>query len=498
MRSAWLLLAAWALLLAVWVVGNAPFAAPDEVEHFIRAVGVSEGHLIGQKDPAALTGGATPRQRAWTAQAARLVSLPRGLNPEAFTCELGPEELDAACQNAADPEPPATAIVTAVGNYQPLPYVLPAVALRMGHSVTSALRLARAAQALLALGLLVIAVLAIYDRKRPLLSLLGVMLAVTPMVIFCAASLNGSGVEITAAVAFFACLLRAAREHAIPASVLVMTALSGIVLALSRSSGPAWLLLLALIACAWSEPRALARKWTARWSARAATGAIAVALVLNRLWEAAYGSRTPVDMSQLHAGLVAGAHEWWKALPNAVGTFGYVDVKLPLAATLMWFALVLALCEVAMWVSRRTESALLGCMLALALGGPAVFYAIVIRPTGFGLQGRHVLGLLVAVPLLAGEAVYRHRDHVRARLTRALSVGGAVIVALIQALAWYVNANRYAVGGKGPTWFLNRAVWSPPLGWWPWLAGTIVATLCIIASARYGQRAESARDYARP
>jgi hypothetical protein len=485
------LLVAWALLLAVWVISNAPFAAPDEVEHFIRAVGVSEGHLIGQKDPGALTGGATPRQRAWTAQAARLVSLPGGLNPEAFTCELGPEELDAACQNAADREPPATTIVTAVGNYQPLPYVLPAVALSMGHSVTSALRLARAAQALLALGLLVIAVLAIYDRRHPLLSLLGVMLAVTPMVIFCAASLNGSGVEITAAVAFFACLLRAARESAIPASVLAMTALSGIALALSRSSGPAWLLLLALIACVWSKPRAFAHKWTARWSDRTATGAIAVALVLNRLWEAAYGSRTPLDISQLHAGLVAGAHAWWKAMPNVVGTFGYVDVKLPLAATLTWFALVLALCAVAMWVSRRAERVLLGCVLALALGGPALFYAIVIRPTGFGLQGRHVLGILVAVPLLAGEALHRHRDRVRAPLTRRLSACVAVLVALIQALAWYVNAKRYAVGAKGPAWFLDRAAWSPPLGWWPWLAVTIVATLCVLASARDGRRTES-------
>ena len=43
--SVWVLLAAWALLLAAWVVGNPPFAAPDEAQHFVRAVAMSEGRV---------------------------------------------------------------------------------------------------------------------------------------------------------------------------------------------------------------------------------------------------------------------------------------------------------------------------------------------------------------------------------------------------------------------------------------------------------------------
>ena len=72
-----LVLLAWALLLAAWVIGNPPFAAPDETDHYIRAVGISEGHLIGIADPGARVG-ATERQIRWTAQAARIVALPRG------------------------------------------------------------------------------------------------------------------------------------------------------------------------------------------------------------------------------------------------------------------------------------------------------------------------------------------------------------------------------------------------------------------------------------
>jgi hypothetical protein len=39
-----LVLLAWASLLAAWVMTNPPFAAPDEAEHYVRAIGLSEGH----------------------------------------------------------------------------------------------------------------------------------------------------------------------------------------------------------------------------------------------------------------------------------------------------------------------------------------------------------------------------------------------------------------------------------------------------------------------
>jgi len=477
------LLVAWALLLAAWVMGNAPFASPDEAEHFIRAVGVSEGQLIGKADPGALTGGATPIQIAWTSQAARLVSLPRGLDPEALTCELGPGEHDAACQNAADPRPPAIAIVTAVGNYQPLPYILPAAALRAGNSVPASLRLARAAQALLALGLLVIAVFALYDAGSPLVSLLGLLLAVTPMVLFCAASLNGSGTEITSAVAFFSCLLHVSRAGSVRGRWWALTTLSGAVLALSRSTGPAWLVLMLLVAAAWSGPRAFTNRWTMAWTPRVAAGLLVLGVVLNRVWEAMYGSHTPFDVKQLHPGLVAGMREWWKALPDLVGKFGYVDVKLPLVVPLVWFGLVAVLLCGALAACGRRERAVLVVVSVAALIAPVVFYALIIRPTGFGLQGRHVLPLLVAVPLLAGEALYRHRERVSAGWLRLLATTIPVAVAVMQAVAWYVNAKRYAVGGSGPVWFLGRAAWAPPAGWWTWLAAAVLAGLCLAALA---------------
>jgi hypothetical protein len=492
-----LLLAAWALLLAAWVLGNPPFAAPDESDHYIRAVGVSQGHLIGRADPGARIG-VTPTQVAWTAQEARLVSLPAGRDPQAFSCELGPGKHSAACLRTADLRPPAVTRATAVGNYQPLPYLLPAVALRGGGSPPAALRLGRAAEALLALALLAIAAFALYDAASPVVSLLGLLLAVTPMVIFCAAILNGSAVEIAAAVAFFCCLLRVGRTGTVAARWWALTAVSGAALALSRSTSPAWLVLLMIVAAGWSGPRAFARRWSAGWAPRVAAAVLVLAVALNRVWEGLYGTHVSLDTFKLHAGLVAGAHEWWRALPELVGKFGYLEVKLPLIIPVVWFALVLTLLGAAGVAGSLRERLVLTAVVIVGLGVPVVFYAVIVRRTGGGLQGRHVLALLVAVPLLAGEALYRNRERAMNGGLRFLTIAIPVAVAVMQATAWYVNAKRYAVGGSGPTWFLSSAAWSPPVAWWLLLAIAVLGCVFLgaLALGSPGRRAEDLRPLA--
>jgi hypothetical protein len=94
-----------------------------------------------------------------------------------------------------------------------------------------------------------------------------------------------------------------------------------------------------------------------------------------------------------------------------------------------------------------------------------------------------VLPIVVAVPLLAGGALNRNRGRVSARWLRALAIGVPVAVAAMQLVAWFVDARRYAVGGSGAIWFLDSAAWSPPAGWWTWLAATALAGMCIVGTA---------------
>jgi hypothetical protein len=220
------------------------------------------------------------------------------------------------------------------------------------------------------------------------------------------------------------------------------------------------------------------------------------AVVLNRIWEAAYGSQVTLDTSQLHAGLVAGVHRWWTALPELVGKFGYLDVKLPLIIPIVWLALVGALVAGAAVVCGRRERILLGVVVAGALVGPVVFYAVLLRPTGFGLQGRHILPIIVAVPLLAGEALRLHRERANDAWLRTLVNVSATAVAVMAPVAWYVNAKRYAVGGSGPVWFLGQAAWSPPGGWWLWLIAVVAAGICLASLAEWRLPLRASRGHA--
>ena len=124
-----------------------------------------------------------------------------------------------------------------------------------GHARRPALRWGRLAGLLPSLALLAVAVVALWDARAGAVSLLGLVAAVTPMALFCAASLSGSGLEIAAGVAFVAALLRLRRD-ARRAGAPRRRPGSGrgrrerALLALSRSASPVWVALAILL---WSR-----------------------------------------------------------------------------------------------------------------------------------------------------------------------------------------------------------------------------------------------------
>jgi hypothetical protein len=75
-----------------------------------------------------------------------------------------------------------------------------------------------------------------------LLSLLGLVVGTTPMVLFVASTLNSSALETTAGVACAAALLRLSRGRPEGWAWLALAG-SGVLLALSRTTGPLWIVL---------------------------------------------------------------------------------------------------------------------------------------------------------------------------------------------------------------------------------------------------------------
>jgi hypothetical protein len=149
---------------------NAAVAGPDEASHYLRALTLTHGTILGPKvdydhDPAL-----TPTQQTFINHGTRAVEVSARFSPEDVGCINGKPELTRSCLEAVPN-----------GNFPPLAYVLPAIALSASRSVTSGLWFTRAASALQSVAFLLLAVAPLWDRSG--WSLLGLLAATTPMVL---------------------------------------------------------------------------------------------------------------------------------------------------------------------------------------------------------------------------------------------------------------------------------------------------------------------------
>lgn len=464
----------YGFLALAWAMAQPPFKAPDESAHFVRVLGVAEGQFVGRQaafnDPAA-----TPLQHAWAQQSTRAFDVPADLSPGPGPCV----ERSRPCRRVR--------VASPVGTYQPLPYLLPAALANAGGSATSADRLARLGGLLPWLLLITVAAVLLWDSALPALSLAGLAVAATPMVVFTGATLNGSGLEIVAGLAFAAGLIRCARDaERASGMVIAATAGSGALLALSRSTGPLWiaidLALLVLLVGGRRVWRVVAAS-RLRWALGA--GFVLLAVALNRLWEAAYGPSVTVSLRPVDDSLHEIRIEASRVVQSSIGWFGALQVKPPLMVYLLWGVMALGLVVLAWTVASRQQRGGLLLSIASAILIPVLLIAGVMRHTGFPLQGRHVLPLIVIVPLLAGELARANAARL-SKVARAALPYLFTLVGALQALCFYAAARFAAVGADGSWWFLGHASWKPPLGWPPWLLTAFVgaAALALAGSCK--------------
>ena len=487
----------YVLLLAAWVVTNPPGAAPDEVAHYTRALAVGRGDLVGRPNPqlAAATLGArlskssgTDTLRAsWAARGARVVKVPPRLGaPDAFMCTAFDSTTTARCQEGHEPGA-AGERLTAMGTVEPLPYLLPGLATNLARGPTSGILLARAAAAALVALLLVVAVALLWSWAPAAVA--GLAVAVTPMVVFVGSGVSGSGLEVAAAVCFFAALLRTTLGPNGTRSTWLAVGLSGAALASSRSLGPVWIVVGVAVVSGAAGVRATWARFRAggRW-AFGAVGAVAVASGLTVLWEVAYQPGVDFDSSWFLHELGPSLASLQGAGSEAVGVFGSVDTHLPVWAYLLWTTLVVALVATAFAVGTARQAWVLALLVPGVVGMTVAVSAGIMRQNGFGLQGRHVLPIATLIPLFSGAVVARNLSALGAFWRRWMLAAVAVPAAIMQGVAWYVNSRRYAVGSQGPVVFFGSSQWSPPGGWTLWAVTVIVAVIAaitgVVASSR--------------
>ena len=460
------------LLVGAWIAATTPFGAPDEGSHYVRALGISNGTILGPKVP--YPGPQlTPTQEAFINHDTRAVNVPRRLSPGDMTCIGGRlPTFNGSCREAV-----------ANGNFPPLGYLLPALALRASHDASTGLWLTRAASALQSLAFLMLAVAVLWNGAG--CSLIGLLVAVSPLVLFVSSVMNPSGIEITASLACGAAALRIARAPArAPHWVWITFALAGAVAILAGPIGLVFTIAdAALFAVMLGYPGLRELSAAHRPLLRSCTLILLAAAVLAMIYSRLAGFSVTFGVSPVRRSLRQGLDQLWSVLHQAVGNFASLSVPLPSVADWIWWLLVLVLLTGGLWLGNRHDRVVLGAVLVLAFAFVTLFWAWVDRYSGFGLQAREVLPPLLLIPLAAGEVICRRGSAITQRRSAQLVLAGVIaLIAVFQAYAWWFSA-RAAAGAPHAIRFYSHATWSPPLGWYPWIAAAGLGTAALLAFA---------------
>jgi len=383
-----LVVAALGLLAVAWVMADPPGAPPDEATNYIRALAAGRGEWVGEppSPQAPPLPGPEAETRAWQQRTTRLFRVPGPLSPSPFDCLPVDAKVAAGCLSGPQaPISPAMQVLTSyVGTYQPLGFVAAGLATRGTHDAATALRRARLANVGLWLGLLAFAAVVLGHRDRPGLSLLGLVVAVTPMAVFLGASVSPNGLEIAAGVGLWAALLRLARpgperpserdagperpserdagperpserdagperpserdagperpsERDAGPLAWAAVGVSGAVLAFTRSLGPAFTAVPVVVVVVLEGPgRAWRRVREGGKAAIGAAAAVTVATGASLVWEAVFQPHAAMRKAVVRQWLIPSVQELPSVFREHVGVFGPLAVPMNVGAYWLW------------------------------------------------------------------------------------------------------------------------------------------------------------------
>jgi hypothetical protein len=460
---------------ALWSLAVPLMASPDEPSHVVRAAAVARGELFGTVNEV--------DQSLGRPGVGTLVRLPSDFAaalalPNCFAFD---RDQPADCQEELPAPGPEVLVETFAGQYPPLYYALvgwPSLFLSAGPSIV-AMRLVSAA---VTAALVTWAAFRLSTVRGNRAGVWGLAVAVTPMCLFLGATVNPAGLEISAAVAFWAaCLVLVSRDGPVSTAALVQAVVSGALLINVRATGPVWALanvVVVLVAAPRGRWRELLRIPGARW-----LGAVAaVAVVACVGWLATHGSVVTTrglysQFADVKTALLGILGDGFVYLQNMIGDFGWLDAPAPPLTFVGWYLALGALLLPALSAARpgRPRAALGLLILGVAVA-PIALQLPTVVDTGLIWQGRYALPIAVGVPLLAAlilrvdgsESGEAHRRSARA-------VVPVLLVAQVAAFWW--GSRRYAEGLDGQV-ITGTPDWSSPIGY---LTG--VAMYAVVASA---------------
>lgn len=455
LKQVWII--AFAVLAAMgtaWSLATPLGAAPDEGNHIVRSAAVVRGEFTGTSEP-----GIPPLFLSVTAPETYVAAI------KAPLCFVFNERTPAGCEPPLTRSTRAARVSLYVARYQPFYYALVGLpTLVFADSI--GFYLVRLLSLLICDALLAFAVAAVVCTARSPLFLAGLVIAVTPEVLYLSAVINPSSLEVSAAVALWTALLAWVRclPDDPPRYLVVWAGVAGVALSLARPPSPLWTLLcFACLAPMWAGRQRL-RSLVRRWDVRLASVAVVAAALVSVVWtvsERATMTMTttlPPPGSSVFAILQGAIGQATDYVHQAIGVFGLGTRSLQVVL-IVWLCSLGGLLLLGHGRADRRRQFALAFVVVAAAAVPTATVAAAAPTHGFIGFGRYFVPLYVGVPLAAGAIAPSAREDFRIAKTVTAFAGAA------QVLTFYWALHRYLVGQGGPLspTSLVAGAWRPPL-----------------------------------
>lgn len=451
-------------LQGLWALASPLLSVPDEPAHVIKAAAVARGQWRSPEE-------ATPRGPISTVMVPDIFARTFGSPCFAFQPDVSVE-----CAGPLMGAPENVPAATSAGRYPPLYYLvvgLPSLAFPSGLGI----HLMRLVSSFLSAALLASAFASARETTRSRCMVLGVAVAITPMVLYLAASVNPNGLEIAASTALWSSLiLMVLAERSVPTPRLgVRIGIAASALVLSRPLSSLWLVLIVVLVVAMAKGERLRLLMRSRvvWLSAVTIG---LCLLGAAVWVILSGA-----LELLSIGVVAGDVSYREILRTSmgktgdevhhmIGTFGWLDTQSPLITYYAWFACLGFLGFAGLAAVKRRPKLVLAGIVLLIVGLPRVIEASQARELGYAWQGRYTLPLAVGFPIIAALLAESVWATLGPRLTRFLV--SSMVVGHVFAFLWALR--RYAVGVGGP---LSPTKWPNPAVSWTLVIGFALAAM---------------------
>lgn len=470
-------------MAAAWAVAMPLASGPDEPEHFVKAASVARGELAGPRSDA-----------GYVVQVPEYVALSHGQLCSAFEPKT---TADCAPSIPADSSRLVDGTTTA-GTYNPLYYAAVGWPTLLLHDA-SGLYAMRIVSGILVSGFLALAFMMLSTWTRRSLPVLGLMIAITPMVGYLGGVLNPNSLEITATAAVLVAILSVILrpDSRLLTERAVILAGAAAVASNMRGISPLWVAI-AVLAPLVLMPRVTRRELLRRRPVLISGAVVAVSALVSVLWTVLAPSlsqgavaaptgatSTDTDYDNIGSSPVFGFVKMvgltFDFIQDIIGRMGWYDTVLPIGTYLVWASLLGALAIVAVCVLRGRRAVFAALLLVAFIVGPAVVQAAYITQGGFIWQARYTLPVFicfcVGVAIVVNETVTFPLRY----MLRRLAVVVFVLWSVNQVAAFLQALRRYAVGESGSyTAIFLHPAWSPPFG------SIAVMTVAVLSIALVG------------